>query len=447
MESSILKKIISLFLSVVMMGAISIAESVDFQGEKTDKKEQATKVYDMDQNRVISAKEVTEDVEEMIDSVESVHPIFLEEVPQKYWSAKEKLESIKGEEVSLGKFELYISEYLTSLNDGHTRINKNFGRYIDISWIYRNDELLIVEEGKMTDKKVLSVGGVNIEKIFESVSIVAAAENESGRIRNYSIYSKFESVLEMAGVDVTKAVELEIDYKGEIIYEEKAFMSQSGNRNNGNVKSATFEKLNEDTAYIDFRLCNVDKDLLDTTKQLKEAVSNGTKNVIIDVSNNPGGNSNAGKALLEAMDMKVPSFGVIMRYSLMAQKQNGYSESEGDYRWIPEEQELIEEDQKVNLYVITSERTFSSATMFSTWVRDGKLGKIVGRASANSPSAYGDIIYFTLNNSGLKGTISHKKFTRPDLSKDKENSLEPDIYVEFGEDSLKVVKEKLNIRD
>lgn len=74
--------------------------------------------------------------------------------------------------------------------------------------------------------------------------------------------------------------------------------------------------------------------------------------------------------------------------------------------------------------------------MFAVFVRDGNLGTIIGRASSNSPSSYGDIIQFQLENSKLIGQVSHKKWIRPDISKEDEKVLEPDIYVDYGEDLL-----------
>ena len=78
------------------------------------------------------------------------------------------------------------------------------------------------------------------------------------------------------------------------------------------------------------------------------------------------------------------------------------------------------------MVILSDKYTFSSATLLCTWVRDGKLGKIIGEASSNQPSAYGDILKFTLENSKLEIGISHKKFIRPNQSK-KENMLIPDI--------------------
>jgi len=60
------------------------------------------------------------------------------------------------------------------------------------------------------------------------------------------------------------------------------------------------------------------------------------------------------------------------------------------------------------------------------YVRDGKLGTLIGEPSSNMPNAYGDILYFVLPNSHLYGTVSHKQFIRPDETNN-ERMLVPEI--------------------
>ena len=66
---------------------------------------------------------------------------------------------------------------------------------------------------------------------------------------------------------------------------------------------------------------------------------------------------------------------------------------------------------------------------FATCVSDAHLGILVGEPSSNSPSSYGDNYYFSLKNSGLSGSISHKYFMRNDTSKNDELLLKMDISV------------------
>lgn len=85
--------------------------------------------------------------------------------------------------------------------------------------------------------------------------------------------------------------------------------------------------------------------------------------------------------------------------------------------------------------MLTNEFSFSSANMLAVWVQDGKLGTVIGYPSANSPSSYGDVLSFRLNNSGVEGQVSYKRWLRPDANAD-QRILHPDILVPIGGDAL-----------
>ena len=59
-------------------------------------------------------------------------------------------------------------------------------------------------------------------------------------------------------------------------------------------------------------------------------------------------------------------------------------------------------------------------------IQDNGIGKVVGEASGNLPSSYGDIVEFILPESGLYMQVSIKKWYRVDTSKNEE-PVEPDI--------------------
>ena len=73
---------------------------------------------------------------------------------------------------------------------------------------------------------------------------------------------------------------------------------------------------------------------------------------------------------------------------------------------------------------------------------------------SNQPSSYGDILKFQLPVSGFKFNVSHKKWIRPNVDNDPEDSLYPDVEVYTTiedilnerdpqiEELVKIVKEK-----
>jgi C-terminal processing protease CtpA/Prc len=97
-----------------------------------------------------------------------------------------------------------------------------------------------------------------------------------------------------------------------------------------------------------------------------------------------------------------------------------------------------------NVYVLTSPKTFSSATMFSVYLQDNDLGKVIGEPSGNRPSAYGDVLSFQLPNSKLIFNTTYKYFIRPDATKDGEDAQKPD-YLVPAEDALNQLRNLIKI--
>lgn len=141
-----------------------------------------------------------------------------------------------------------------------------------------------------------------------------------------------------------------------------------------------------------------------------------------------------------------PTMGSIIRISELAKKT--YPSMYGSYRGTPTitgstgSAIISKKNDEVKLIVLSDETTYSSANMLCALVQDGKLGQIIGQGSSNSPSAYGDILYFKLPYTGLEGQVSHKRFTRADSTAD-QKQLHPDVEVPYGTDALSVALEML----
>ncbi|MEN8077210.1 S41 family peptidase [Clostridioides difficile] len=389
-------------------------------------------------SKVLSKEEVSEDIENIIDIIESTHPIFLEKVPDSYYEAKDRLREISGESISVGDLQGYIAQYLSVLDDGHTALWWQENRGLDIEWKYIDGSLLLVKNNKLTDKKVTKIGNIDIDEVISTVKESFPAENDVAQAKNIEEYSKGKLLLEKTG----------LNYNGFIIITVEGSLGEDklqvefGKGNNKIVDYSIYSKIIDDnTLYIKLGVCELNPSLDKVIDDINNYLNNGVTNFIIDVADNPGGNSQACTKILEALKITPGSYGSVIRFSELAQEQRGYIRNSGSIKFKSNNNAIPNED--INLYVITNENTFSSAQMLAVWVSDGNLGTIVGRASSNKPSSYGDIIYFQLENSKLKGSVSHKKWVRPDITKDKESTLEPDIYIDYGEDSLKKVLEEI----
>ena len=382
---------------------------------------------------ILTAREVEEDRNQAIAFIESVHPFFVDGSDvSAYESAKEKYIKATKNKMSWIDFQIATAEYFCFFRDGHTCIWWEEEDYLDISHSYQ-DGRMYTQEGKGTKRYITAIDDVNSEEIFAVIDKEIPAENEMAREINYNNYFNAKSILELAGADMSKdhyTVKLDdgSSFKCAYISEEDKKEFES---------SDNYEELNNswsmdgDIFVVHFAKCVYDDNLKDIAEELKKAVEEGCTKVIIDVRDNPGGNSMACEELIKAMGMTVPVYGDITRYSPEAKQQrdsyvrdSGTSRSEGSEECI--------QNPDVSLAVLCNRYTFSSATMLCVFVRDGKLGALVGEPSSNMPNCYGDVIYTTLENSQIQANTSHRRFFRPD-SDNNERMLVPDIETTSAE--------------
>lgn len=388
-------------------------------------------------DKELSIEQAKEDGDNLISIIESTHPIFLETVPDSYKLAKVKfLESIN-KNMKVSDFQIYVSEYMSSINDGHTAIRWNETEVLDVNFKYINNKLFLLDDdNKITNKIVTEINGVEISKITNTISTLFPAENYAAINVNNTKYLKGKLLLTTVGVDCSKDMILTVNNKGITENMKVNFIKYTKSNVKREISST---QIDDKTLYVKFEICDVNSDLEKVISSLKSAIEGGTTNVIIDVSNNPGGNSQACSNLLDAIDIKHGDFGSVTRFSPLAQERYGFLRKSGSITYKRSNKAV--KNSNVNLFIITNESTFSSAQDLATWVKDGNLGTIVGRASSNMPSSFGDVLGFGLDNSGIEGQVSYRKWTRPDATKDSERSLEPDFLVNENENSLDKVLE------
>ena len=173
------------------------------------------------------------------------------------------------------------------------------------------------------------------------------------------------------------------------------------------------------------------------------------KTLVVDAQYNPGGNSRLCSELLlhlyPADSLKSFTTSIHFsdllsaQYPRMAQdKKNWERRGHADDLYqippgkFPEgfRQPKLFEGQVI---FVMGQRTYSSAGILMTLARDNHIGTIIGTTSTFSPSHYGDILFYSLPNTGVKGTVSSKYFARPDTSSVEEPFLKPDVEIDLDD--------------
>lgn len=388
---------------------------------------------EIDLDREISKENIVDDRNQIIEILESVHPIFLEEYPYNYAKAKRKFIKRTNRCMTIGEFQISLSKYLSSIEDKHTAIGWIPSTYLDINWKYIDNKLVILDENnQLTEKVVININDVKIDKIIKEVDEIFSSENTAGDTLNRSEMSKLKLVLMSAGVDCSEDILLTIKADNKETKENVEFETEK--TCSGELKQIYSEMIDDITMYIKLETCSVNDQLYEVLDYINLELSRGLENVIVDVRDNGGGTSEAIYRLLDTLKFEYGDFGGVVRYSELAHSMYPDLKKEG-YNVFPRDNSASK-NEDINLFVITNEKTFSSAQWLATLVKDGNLGTIVGKPSSNKPSSFGDALIFTLNNSGIYAQVSYKKWLRPDETKDSEPILEPDIYVEDWENPI-----------
>lgn len=368
----------------------------------------------------------------------------------------------------------HITSFITPLHDEHTHFgyyDPGRGTYYGIPVHFRAipDGSLIVDglagESSLLGAKITGIGGLSIEDLLSRLSPKVMAENKYGLLKHASNYltNKYW-LLDLLGVKDASEVTINLElHDGQTAEIEMKFMTDREMASSDVFKSprdSRFPSNNLEYKYFDdarqtmtFRLKNVTDPGTGAAfgEMLEEMKTNGSRNLIVDLRDNAGGNTfYLHQALYELYggDYLKADFGMTYasRLSEAFMKKHGMSfeslnasgstykiddlwyedtndkDIQGaDYIYTPE-----------NVYVVCNEGTFSAA--FHALIMFRTMGAIiVGVPSSQSPNTYMEVTEFDLPNSGMHCSVSNaiqKCF--PDGSYNS-NVLWPDFQPSYGD--------------
>ncbi len=404
--------------------------------------------YSLDGNTVLSRKEALKDYDLAMSYLNRIHPLAYkglpEEVSKKASSVRDKIKGSDG--ISVRDLCIDIESVFSMLNDGHTHVDENISEKHYMKYIYQHN----------TDG--YTVGGINgipLEDLLSMCRDRLSFETESYAMRLLRSHISTLEGLDYLGVDVT----------GEITYN---YVSEDGRTDEVTVTAKDFLPMDEYLDYIsancgydpsseeeehEFVYYEIDEeddlavltiDSCDYTSYYKktlqamfdEVYAKGVDTIVVDLRNNGGGSSYVAERFISYLD--VPSY------------RSWRSEVRYNFLMIPfkasvDKNHIKGEGFSGDVYVLTSVSSYSAAMDFAMLIQDNGLGTIVGEACGNLPHSYGDVVCFSLPNSGLYMQVSRKAWHRVDESKEYLPII-PDIECDPKE-ALEAVKEHIGQAD
>lgn len=171
--------------------------------------------------------------------------------------------------------------------------------------------------------------------------------------------------------------------------------------------------------------CSYNSEYINCVREMFTEVKNkGLKNVAVDLRNNGGGNSLVADEFIKYLDtdeFKITTEDLRLGFFTVSpipeiMKNNRYS----DLTFTG------------NVYILSSAGSFSSAMLFTQYIKDNGLGTLIGEPPGNDPNGYGDIASFGMPYSGIRYYVSTKHFRRAD-KESPDKYVMPDIPCASGE--------------
>ncbi|WP_282126098.1 S41 family peptidase [Marinifilum flexuosum] len=395
-------------------------------------------------------KELIEDLSFMMAKIETMHPILLDEAfDVKWYKSGLKIEEELPDSMSINQFYVQMAELLGELEDTHTGISFPYserkkymidggGVSMPFSISVKDHRLYVNEyfaEDRSLDiagKQILVINNITSDQILQDMrNTVGVRGRECGdrsvekmfAMSFWALYGETnvyrlklmgeDTPLVINGVSNAKYFELKKKY-GSQQNPEKYHLAFSEDQQLAKMSIASFYG---DEQYYQF--------LKDAFQEIK---SKGSKQLIIDVRNNPGGRSRAVDSLLNYLTDKsysqYKSIGIRVSEELKANYKQKRPELYARIEKLPNDTLFYMDSTaytyKPNykesaftgeVYFLINERSNSAAATFAGVVKEKGLGTIVGnKATGENIRYYGDFLMYKLPNTKITFYVSPKEF-------------------------------------
>lgn len=422
---------------------------------------------------MLSREQAKFDINALIYVLSEVHPdIFSVCRQEDFFRAVNK--AVRSLPDSISTMELFrkMAPIVAMIGDGHTNLTfpyndvftpelKRMPFWVDVlsdkSIVCRSSLDSIIPRGA----RILSINGVIAEDIINSMLPYVAGEKEPFKLSR--VDGSFPALRHMLyPADSFYVVYQPKDEKTPqtVTYHATAFddvkrrspaLPRSGN---GEPYSFAIDK-KQNAAIMDFReFSNKAKMEAFADSMFRELRKQHIGNLIIDLRWNGGGNSEVGDILLRYISPEpfVQMDKALVRVSPLTRKLMGaediapmfsfYEMTEDQYIKPRTEQEG---HYNGNVYLLTSNKTFSSAGSFAWVFKECGIGKVIGEETGGMNVCYGDVLSYHLPVSRLHCSISFKRFWQFRADESDIHGTIPDIAVPSADaldKALQIIKKK-----
>jgi len=422
------------------------------------------KAYSQDID-LITKESAEADIDSLIYAISEVHPNMFavcrqDEFMKMVSDIKQSLPD------SLSAWEMYVrlQPLIVKIGDGHTRLTFPFNDLVNENTPRIPVSMAVTPDNKVkvvfsvgnkiaAESEIVKINGVAIEDMFKKMLCYQSGETEVYKMNG--VRESFSSLFLILYSSDTYDIEY---FEPERTKTSRAVLKACPNKdviewkkNNqppvfgSDVEPYSFKLIpDKNVAIMDFRSFDNPNFMEVFADSMFTALNrNNINNLIIDVRENGGGNSQVGDIVLAYISDK--PFCQFQKYlvrvtpitqNLMQEKMDiGWYYGEIGIEDFVQPKGYEEGHYKGNTILLVSNHTFSSASSFSWAFKEFGMGKVVGEETGGVSVSFGDVLLYKMPYSGLTASVSFKKFwhynadenhihgTIPDYCVAKENAL------------------------
>lgn len=431
----------------------------------------------------IKKENLNKDFDFLVNAITETHPNPYSIISKsEFYNKISKIKENFKDSLTLKEYYRMIAPMIGSLKDGHTSLkfpgrklfNKTDNLFPFIIKSSLEKPFLSVTENLNNDysqipvgSEILKINDIPAEKIIEKIIENTSGESNVYRLKTGADFNFFGFVFG-ALYDLKENAVVEYRFKGKI-YEKTIptvtlsnlmeIIQKKQNQSSNQIQNIAIEdfslvlKPEIKTAIFDIQYFNDEIKFQDFLKEsFKKIKEQKIEKIVIDIRENGGGNSTLGDELLKYITSKpFKQFdNTTIKYSqLQKDFYKNYCESDtlkncDTYNYIKTKKngemevfpikDLIQpysnsESFSGKVYLLTSIRTFSSASNFAQAFKHYKIGEIVGEETGGWIVSYGDKIMSELPISKIPLSISTKKFYTVGATDKDLHGVKPDIEI------------------
>lgn len=371
----------------------------------------------------------------IVDKIKSTHPLAIQGLPD---DLNIRINELTKNIDSTNSLLINLCKLTSLLNDGHTNIEVEYTPNdlclnLPCIWLYNGLFATADYFDILKGDKIISIGNCSIEKIIDKLCGIIPHENKylvkmratTYPFINYHIFSEFMlRNMDILNNDKVRIAVIRCNQTLEFCLSLENYNGFLAFRSNENFARFWVEN---DVAVFKLDECRYNDEYIKKTKDFFDIVKeHNIKKIIIDLRENMGGNCLVTTEFLTYVDISSYYF-----YGVKVRNQNENCLSEINSEKTKIDNNIDGNPQIFNgkIFCLVSNKTFSSARIFATVLKDNNIATIIGEPTGGKPCSYGNPLRFQTPNLGIKFRVSSRFFTRPAQGCHNDLTLIPDVPI------------------